>query len=242
MSSQLSAHAITAHTAMTRISVSRCSTLPAQRGSARAEKCSTSFSTDIAILPSSIKGEPAQPVSPSELARPFHASPLPQEAALAAQERPPQRRRPAWAITVVVSAELVLCLHRLRVLAAGQGGTEKRAVGGCQPAWIAGRPALVGRLGACRSHPQAPGFGPPSRPSAWPAPAEPEPAAALVSQSQTRECHGWWSRPQGPARSRLAAGPCPPSARVPPQDVAVEPLPPPAPVGCAARLGRHRQS
>src|SRR3954462_15878047 len=62
MSSQLSAHAITAHTAMTRISVSRCSTLPAHRGSASAEKCSTSFSTDIAILPSSIKGEPAQPV------------------------------------------------------------------------------------------------------------------------------------------------------------------------------------
>src|SRR3954447_23050736 len=76
MSSQLSAHAITAHTAMTRISVSRCSTLPAQRGSARAEKCLTSFSTDITTLPSSIKGEPAQPVSPSEPARPFHASPL----------------------------------------------------------------------------------------------------------------------------------------------------------------------
>src|SRR4051812_14301827 len=76
MSSQLSAHAITAHTAMTRISVSRCSTLPAHRGSASAEKCSTSFSTDIAILPSSIKGEPAQPVSPSEPARPFHALPL----------------------------------------------------------------------------------------------------------------------------------------------------------------------
>src|SRR3954451_22592582 len=76
MSSQLSAHAITAHTAITRISVSRCSTLPAHRGSARAEKCSTSFSADIAILPSSIKGEPAQPVSPSEPARPFHALPL----------------------------------------------------------------------------------------------------------------------------------------------------------------------
>src|SRR3954463_1679170 len=76
MSSQLSAHAITAHTAMTRISVSRCSTLPAHRGSASAEKCSTSFSTDIAPLPSLIKGEPAQPVSPSEPARPFHASPL----------------------------------------------------------------------------------------------------------------------------------------------------------------------
>src|SRR5829696_9345910 len=77
MSSQLSAHAITAHTAMTRISASRCSTLPAHRGSARAEKCSTSFSTDIAPLPSLIKGEPAQPVSPSEPARPFHALPLP---------------------------------------------------------------------------------------------------------------------------------------------------------------------
>src|SRR4051794_15882370 len=76
MSSQLSAHAITAQTAMTRISVSRCSTLPAHRGSARAEKCSTSFATDIAILPSLIKGEPAQPVSPSEPARPFHALPL----------------------------------------------------------------------------------------------------------------------------------------------------------------------
>src|SRR3954471_10625104 len=76
MSSQLSAHAITAHTAMTRISVSRCSTLPAHRGSASAEKCSTSFSADIAPLPSLIKGEPAQPVSPSEPARPFHALPL----------------------------------------------------------------------------------------------------------------------------------------------------------------------
>src|SRR3954463_12013560 len=76
MSSQLSAHAITAHTAMTRISVSRCSTLPAHRGSASAEKCSTSFSADIATLPSLIKGEPPQPVSPSEPARPFHALPL----------------------------------------------------------------------------------------------------------------------------------------------------------------------
>src|SRR4051794_18867668 len=76
MSSQLSAHAITAHTAMTRISVSRCSTLPAHRGSASAETCSTSFSADIAPLPSLIKGEPAQPVSPSEPARPFHALPL----------------------------------------------------------------------------------------------------------------------------------------------------------------------
>src|SRR3954465_13459149 len=82
MSSQLSAHAITPQTANTRISISRCSTLPAHRGSARAEKCSTSFSADIAILPSSIKGEPAQPVSPSEPARPFHALPLSQWAVL----------------------------------------------------------------------------------------------------------------------------------------------------------------
>src|SRR3954462_9731742 len=37
---------------------------------------STSFSTDIATLPSLIKGEPPQPVSPSEPASPFHASPL----------------------------------------------------------------------------------------------------------------------------------------------------------------------
>src|SRR3954453_12876089 len=95
MSSQLSAHAITAHTAMTRISVSRCSTLPAHRGSASAEKCSTSFSTDIAILPSSIKGEPAQPVSPSELARPFHASPLPDRTTLATLAQVAGRR---WAI------------------------------------------------------------------------------------------------------------------------------------------------
>src|SRR3954452_14636978 len=76
MSSQLSAHVITVITAMTRISVSRCSTLPAHRGSASAEKCSTNFSTDIATLPSLIKGEPAQPVSPSEPPRPFHALPL----------------------------------------------------------------------------------------------------------------------------------------------------------------------
>src|SRR3954466_6296458 len=76
MSSQLSAHAITAPTAITRISVSRCSTLPAHRGSARAEKCSTSFSADIAILPSSITGEPAHSPRSSEPARPFHALPL----------------------------------------------------------------------------------------------------------------------------------------------------------------------
>src|SRR3954468_8909940 len=76
MSSQLSAHAITAHTAMTRTSVSRCSTLPAHRGSSSAEKCSTSFLTDIATLPSLMKGEPQRPVRPSNPASLFHASPL----------------------------------------------------------------------------------------------------------------------------------------------------------------------
>src|SRR5215213_2562291 len=91
MSSQLSAHATTAQTAITRISVSRCSTLPAHRGSASAEKCSTSFSTDIATLPSLIKGEPAQPVSPSEPARPFHALPLPPTPAVRCVDRPDDR-------------------------------------------------------------------------------------------------------------------------------------------------------
>src|SRR3954465_3577822 len=76
MSSQLSAHAITAHTAMTRMSISRCSTLPAQRGSSSAEKCSTSFSTDIATLPSLSKGEPKRQSDRQNPASPFHASPL----------------------------------------------------------------------------------------------------------------------------------------------------------------------
>src|SRR3982751_4902537 len=76
MSFQLSAHAITAHTAMTRMSISRCSTLPAQRGSSSAEKCSTSFSTDIATLPSLSKGEPKRQSDRQNPASPFHASPL----------------------------------------------------------------------------------------------------------------------------------------------------------------------
>src|SRR4051794_22234207 len=92
MSSQLSAHAITAHTAITRMSISRCSTLPEHRGSSSAEKCSTSFSTDIAVLPSSTKGEPARPIRLSDPASPFHTSPLARtlerdwEAALAAEQ------------------------------------------------------------------------------------------------------------------------------------------------------------
>src|SRR3954470_18819674 len=76
MSSQLSAHAITAHTAITRMSISRCSTLPEHRGSSSAEKCSTSFSTDIATLPSLTKGEPKRQSDRQNPASPFHASPL----------------------------------------------------------------------------------------------------------------------------------------------------------------------
>src|SRR3954464_10496664 len=79
MSSQLSAHAITAHTAMTRMSISRCSTLPEHRGSSSAEKCSTSFSTDIATLPSLSNGEPKRQSDRQNPASPFHASPLMQQ-------------------------------------------------------------------------------------------------------------------------------------------------------------------
>jgi hypothetical protein len=39
-----------------------------------AEKCSTSFSTDIAVLPSLTKGEPARPIRLSDPTCPFHAS------------------------------------------------------------------------------------------------------------------------------------------------------------------------
>src|SRR3954451_10280637 len=47
MSSQLSAQAITAHTAITRMSVRRCSILPLQRGSAITPKCCTRLLTGI---------------------------------------------------------------------------------------------------------------------------------------------------------------------------------------------------
>src|SRR4051812_7074019 len=79
MSSQLSAHAITAHTAMTRMSINRCSTLPEHRGSSSAEKCSTSFSTDIAVLPSLTKRKPARLIRTLDPTCPFHASPLMQQ-------------------------------------------------------------------------------------------------------------------------------------------------------------------
>src|SRR3954454_13297046 len=51
MSFQLSAQAITAHTAITRMSVRRCSTLPRQRGSATAPKCPTSRSMAMLCSP-----------------------------------------------------------------------------------------------------------------------------------------------------------------------------------------------
>src|SRR3954468_21134258 len=124
MSSQLSAHAITAHTAITRISVSRCSTLPAHRGSARAEKCSTRFSADIAILPSSIKGEPAQPVSPSEPARPFHALPLGLKAALARGRKGGRRRKLSTADEAVARAMLADPTIPVAAIAKRLGGSR----------------------------------------------------------------------------------------------------------------------
>src|SRR3982751_6710298 len=55
MSSQLSAQAITAQTAITRISIRRCSILPRQRGSSTTLKCRTRLSMDM-ILSSPARG------------------------------------------------------------------------------------------------------------------------------------------------------------------------------------------
>src|SRR3954466_11712623 len=49
MSSQLSAQAITAQTAITRISIRRCSILPGQRGSPTALRCRTRLSIDMIL-------------------------------------------------------------------------------------------------------------------------------------------------------------------------------------------------
>src|SRR3954454_24226530 len=49
MSSLLSAQAITAHIAITRMSTRRCRTLPRQRGSSTAPKCCTRVSIDITL-------------------------------------------------------------------------------------------------------------------------------------------------------------------------------------------------
>jgi len=51
MSFQLSAQAITAHTAITSTSIRRCSTLPEQRGSSTAPKYRPSFSIDMPRSP-----------------------------------------------------------------------------------------------------------------------------------------------------------------------------------------------
>src|SRR5918997_2726975 len=59
MSSQLSAQAMTAQTAITRMSVRRCSTLPRQRGSSTAPKCPTSRS--MAMLCSPVLGREDHP-------------------------------------------------------------------------------------------------------------------------------------------------------------------------------------
>src|SRR5215203_3556631 len=59
MSFQLSAQAITAQTAITRMSVRRCSTLPRQRGSTTAPKCPTSRS--MAMLGSPASGREDYP-------------------------------------------------------------------------------------------------------------------------------------------------------------------------------------
>src|SRR4051812_29263498 len=55
MSSQLSAQATTAQTAITRISIRRCSILPWQRGSSTTLKCRTRLSMDM-ILSSPARG------------------------------------------------------------------------------------------------------------------------------------------------------------------------------------------
>src|SRR5215213_11416710 len=55
MSSQLSAQAITAQTAITRMSIRRCSILPWQRGSSTTLKCRTRLSSDM-ILSSPARG------------------------------------------------------------------------------------------------------------------------------------------------------------------------------------------
>src|SRR3954449_7349264 len=55
MSSQLSAQAITAQTAITRMSVRRCSILPWQRGSSTTPRCRTRLSMDM-ILSSQPRG------------------------------------------------------------------------------------------------------------------------------------------------------------------------------------------
>src|SRR3954447_877916 len=97
--------------------------------------------------------------------------------------------------------------------AAAQGSKGQQAVCEHQLTEIVYSLFPVRRIGIGRPPPPAPGSGPPSRPSAWPAAPEPERATAPVAQSQRQACPGCWSRPQEPARRALAAGPCHLAAR-----------------------------
>src|SRR5512144_3209801 len=86
MSSQLSAHAITAHTAITKISLRRWSILPTIRGSSSSENCSTKPATDICISPFHAEGLTDTAATGFE----FHALPLghtvPDRSSLPSQE------------------------------------------------------------------------------------------------------------------------------------------------------------
>src|SRR5215216_4366992 len=90
MSFQLSAQAITAQTAITRMSVSRCSTLPRQRGSATAPKCPTSRS--MAMLAPPPPGEKIISGRATHRRAGFHASAL---------GSPPSRLRALQALEAV---------------------------------------------------------------------------------------------------------------------------------------------
>src|SRR5215204_4142000 len=131
--------------------------------------------------------------------------------------------------------------HCLCLLAARWEQTEKQAAGEPQPDWIVCPPAPARRIAACRPPQPDPCSELPRPRSAWPAPAEPEPTAVRLAEFQSCAGHGWWSRPQGPARSGLSAGRSPQSARVLPQAAVPETLLPSGPAGCAARLERHRR-
>ncbi len=80
MSSQLSAQAITAHTAITRMSRKRCSTLPPQRGSSIVLKYCARFSIDTSC--SLAVARKRHPTSAPGRREKFHASPLPREGKL----------------------------------------------------------------------------------------------------------------------------------------------------------------
>src|SRR5215210_1395586 len=131
--------------------------------------------------------------------------------------------------------------HRSGLLAAAREQTKKQAAGEPQPDWIVCPPAPARRIAACRPPQPDPCSEPPCPRSAWPAPAEPEPIAVRLAEFQSCAGHGWWPRPQGPARSGLSVGRSPQFARVVPQAAVPETLLPSGPAGCAARLEQHRR-